>query len=218
MADITDYTGLVTSEHKPRPKFMATVAALAQPFVDLQNFYESLPDAFDLDKAIGVQLDAVGMWVGISRKVATPLTNVYFSLDTPGLGLDEGSLKGPFDPDAGITSLDDDTYRLLLRAKIAANSWDGTIPSAAAILNSLFQNITIFIQDNQDMTMTMGISGNLPSAVFLALFTGGYLPLKPAGVLVTRYVTSQSGAPIFGLDVQNQYIAGLDTGALATLV
>ncbi|MGH8786840.1 MAG: DUF2612 domain-containing protein [Cupriavidus necator] len=218
MADLTDYTGLITSEHNQRPKFMAVVAALAQPMVDLMTLLSGMPDRFDLDQAVGVQQDDVGRWVGISRRVATPLTGVYFSFDTPGVGFDQGSWKGPFDPDTGLTLLDDDTYRLVLRAKIGANHWDGTLESSAAILNAIFNGDTyVFIQDNQDMSMTIGVAGKVPSAVFLALLEGGYIPLKPEGVRVNFViVTSVDGAPIFGFDVENQFVAGLDVGAWGT--
>ena len=138
MAQLTDYTDLVTSEHSDKPRFMATLSAVAQCFVDLQNGLIDIPDEFDLDNAVGVQLDAVGLWVGISRKVNTPLAGVYFSFDTAGLGFDQGVWQGPFDPTTGVTSLDDDTYRLLLRAKIGANHWDGTLGTSAAILNAIF--------------------------------------------------------------------------------
>ena len=94
----------------------------------------------------------------------------------------------------------DDTYRVLIRAKIGANHWDGTLGTSAAILDQIFDNGTnVFIQDNQDMTMTFGVSGAIPSAVLLALLKGGYIPLKPEGVLVNSYiVTSSTGASIFG--------------------
>lgn len=218
MADLTDYTGLITSEHNQRPKFMAVVETLAKPMVALQNLLGGMPDAFDLDKAVGVQLDAVGLWVGISRRVATPLTGVYFSFDTAGVGFDQGNWKGPFDPDTGLTLLDDDTYRLVLRAKIGANHWDGTLGSTAAILNSIFSGDTfVFIQDNQDMSMTIGVAGKVPSAVFLALLDGGYIPLKPEGVRINFViVTSVDGAPMFGFDVGNQFVAGFDVGAWGT--
>lgn len=218
MADLDDYSDLVTSEHNQRPKFMAVVAALAQPMVDLQNVLASMPGKYDLDEAVGVQLDAVGEWVGISRNVNTPLTGVYFSLDTEGLGFDQGNWKGPFDPDTGLTRLDDDSYRLVIRAKIGANHWDGTLGSSAEILNSIFNGDTyVFIQDNQDMSMTIGISGVIPSAVFLALLANGLIPLKPEGVRVNIViVTSVDGAPIFGFDMSNDLVAGFDTGAWAT--
>ena len=215
MTDVSKYTGLITSQHASAPRFMAMVAAICQPFVDLQNLLESIPARYDLDHAVGAQLDAVGAWAGISRQISTPLQQVYFSLDTPGLGFDQGSWKGPFDPDNGLISLDDETYRLLIRAKIGANGWDGTLGSSAAILNSIFGGggSHVFIQDNGDMTITIGVAGTTPSAVSKALLTGGYIPLKPATVQANYTFASASGTPLFGFDVENQYIAGFDTGS-----
>lgn len=215
MADITKYTDRITSEHNRQQDFMAVVEVLAKPMVDLQNLLGSMPGKFDLDAAVDAQLDDVGLWVGISRNVPVPLAGVYFSFDIDGLGFDQGNWKGPFDPDTGLTRLDDDTYRLVIRAKIGANHWDGTLGSSKAILDSIFGGGTfVFIQDNQDMTMTIGIAGKIPSAVFLALLANGIIPLKPEGVGVKfTIVTSVDGAAIFGFDVQNDLIAGFDVGA-----
>ena len=216
MAQVSDYTGLVTSEHADKPKFMAMLAAVSQCFVDHQNELNAFVSDFDLNEAIGAQLDILGKWVGISRNIETPISGVYFSLDTYGVGFDQGVWQGPFDPSAGIVSMDDDTYRLIIRAKIAANHWDGTIGSAAAILDNIFGSSTyVFIQDNQDMSMTVGLSGNLPSALFVALFGGGYIPLKPEGVLTNYVATSVNGDPCFGFDVENPYISGFDVGSWA---
>jgi len=217
MATVDDYTGLITSEHNQKPKFMATVGALVQGHADLTNALQAMPGAFDLDAAVGVQLDAVGQWVGITRNVATPLTGVYFSLDVDGLGFDVGVWQGPYDPDSGITSLDDDTYRLLIRAKIAANSWDGTLGGSARILQIIFpasSGTKIFIVDNGDMSIDIAISGAIPSLLFLALLFGGYIPIKPEGVHINGYyVTTEYGSPLFGFDVDNDYIGGFDRGA-----
>ncbi|WP_321853109.1 DUF2612 domain-containing protein [Burkholderia cenocepacia] len=215
MADLTEYTALITSEHSDKPRFMATIAALVQPVVDQMNVLESMPSKFDLDNAVGVQLDDVGLWVGVSRKIRTPLTGIYFSFDIAGLGFDQGTWKGPFDPDTGLTVLDDDTYRLVIRAKIGANHWDGTLEQSAAILNSIFDTDThVFIEDHQDMSMTIGIAGKVPPATFLALLSGGYIPLKPEGVRVNyTIVTTVDGSPLFGFDMSNQLVAGFDVGA-----
>ncbi|GMG90650.1 hypothetical protein Cmtc_18700 [Cupriavidus sp. TKC] len=218
MADLATYTDLITSEHNQQQDFMAVVEALAQPMVGLQNLLGSMPGKFDLDNAVGVQLDDVGAWVGISRNISTPLTGVYFSLDTAGLGFDQGSWKGPFDPDTGLTRLDDETYRLVIWAKIGANHWDGTLESSKAILDSIFGGGTfVFIQDNQDMSMTIGVAGQVPSAVFLALLSGGYIPLKPEGVRIdVVIVTSIDGAAIFGFDMDNSLVGGFDEGVWGT--
>jgi hypothetical protein len=219
MGDLNDYTPLITSEHCDKPRFMATIVAVVQPLVDQMNLLASMPDKFDLDTAIGAQLDVIGLWVGASRKILTPLTEIYFSFDTDGLGFDQGSWKGPFDPDTGQTTLDDGTYRLVIRAKIGANRWDGTLESSAAILNSVFGFDThVFIEDHQDMSMTIDVAGKVPSAVFLALLAGGHVPLKPEGVRVDyTIVTSADSAPLLGFDMDNEYVSGLDVGAWGEL-
>lgn len=218
MAELSDYLALVTTEHSDKPKYMAMLQAVLGPMVDALNASQELPADFDLDSAVGAQLDIVGLWVGISRRVKTPLVGVYFSLDTAGLGFDFGAWKGPFDPDSGVVELDDETYRILIRAKIGANHWDGTLGASKKILDLVFSGETfVFIQDNQDMSMTIGVSGAPPSSISLALLTGGYIPIKPEGVRVDYYIVTSTDGPLFGFDVTNEYVAGLDQGSWGTM-
>lgn len=217
-ADITPYLDLITSEHRAQPKFTAMLAAMLQPVADAGDLVGSLPDAFDLDTAVGAQLDVVGQWVGVSRILKTPLSNVYFSLDSDTLGLDFGSLQGPFDPDTGLVSLPDDSYRVLLRARIIANQWDGTIPGAYAAWVELFgaAGINVIIQNTAVMHIIYGLTGPYPDAITIALFTGGYLDLKPAGVLIDSYEVNS--LPYFALDIDTPPFGGLDDGAFGILV
>ncbi len=214
MATISEYLDLIGAYHRGRPKFVAMIQAEVAPVVAQQEFLARLPLDFDLDVAIGAQLDVVGEWVGRSRFVTTPIPGVYFSFDDPLLGFDLGVWKGPYDTGDALTRLDDETYRILLRAKIAANSWDGTLPGAKAALSILFPDgdTDVFIIDNQDMTMTFGVSGVVPSILFIALLADGYIPLKPEGVRADYLIVTEPG-PLFGFDVENEFIAGFDTGA-----
>lgn len=220
MPPLSTYTARITSEHSLQPNYMAAIALTLQPFADASAFLASLPTAFDLDIAIGAQLDAVGQWVGISRRIATPIAGVYFSLDTAGLGFDQGVWQGPFDPTEGLVSLDDNSYRTLLRAKIAANNWDGTLAGALAVLSLVLIGKTglLYIEDRQDMSMIIGLAGTLPDAVTQALISPRYLHVTPAGVHADFLRTSSSGSPIFGFDVDNSYIGGFDNGAWAVAV
>lgn len=211
-----DYTTLITSEHQDKPKFKALVAAVAGAFGDTRTVFSRIVSDYDLDVAVGDQLDAIGLWVGLARYISIPMA-VYFSFDTAGLGFDQGNWKGPFDPDTGLTRLDDSTYLTMIRAKIGANNWDGTAGTMLAIFQRAFVGTGTlpFVTDNQDMTMTIGLSGVSPPALLKSLLTNGYLPLKPAGVKVNYLQTSVSGTPLFGFDINNQYIGGFDTGAFA---
>ncbi|WP_448952119.1 DUF2612 domain-containing protein [Labrys neptuniae] len=138
MAQIDTYLDRVTPYWRGKAKFMATLRAVLQPFVDANNVIGGLPADFDLDDAVGVQLDAVGIRVGCSRLIPVPLPDTWFSFDNDLYGFDRAPWKGPFDSGTSFSRLDDDTYRRLLRAKILANQWDGTIPAAQAALDAFF--------------------------------------------------------------------------------
>ena len=217
--NVTPFTSLITSEHQ-KPNFVAVVTAITQGHADNIALLAQLSSYFDLDQAIGSQLDAVGLWVGISRNLTIPLTGVYFSADTEGVGFDQGTIWQPFDPVTQLDALPDSYYRMLLQAKIAANNWDGTVPEAYDIWNTIFAGpgTGILIQDNQDMTMEYALTGPLPDAVTLALLENGYLDLRPAGVAINNYWTpSVPGAPYFGADAENSSIAGFDVGQIGLL-
>ena len=215
---VTQYENLIVPEHHGQPNFTATIDLSVQPFVDEQNLLNEYPLLFDLDSAAGVQLDAVGVRVGRSRQVAVPLTNVYFSWDTPSLGWDQGYWQGPFDPSTGVVSLDDATYRLLLRTVIITNTWNGTVNGAAPALAVIFNNTLtpgtlIFIYNGMDMTETIGIAGEVPPVIFQALLASGEIPLVPAGVRVNYTMISNLTGPLFGFDIENAYVSGWDVGS-----
>lgn len=220
---VSNYTSLVTSEYANSPNFLSTIQVSVQPFVDGQNVLLGMPEGYDIDNAVGVQLDAVGLWVGISRYLDVPLTDVYFSWDTTGLGWDQGYWKGQFDPSQGVSALTDSVYRVVLLAKAAANFWDGTLPGAASALANIFNSSNtpgtlLYVEDNQNMSMTFGLAGTQPSVIYQALLTSGRFSLQPGGIVVNYVMTSVSGSPVFGLDSSGSYVAGLDLGAWAVSI
>ena len=214
-ASTSTYLALVPSENASKPNLTAAIAALCQPFVDEQNQFAYMMGAFNLDTAVGVQLDAVGQWIGISRALAVPLPNVYFSFDTSALGWDQGTWQGPNDSSTGQVSLADDAYRTLLRAKIGLNTWDGTMASLVTILNEVFVGSAalIFVTDNQNMTISVSVAGPLPTAVQLALLRSGLVVPCPSGVMMNYFVTSINNTPLFGFDIESSYISGWDVGS-----
>lgn len=207
------YTQLITSEHATKPKFVAAVAASTQPFIDIQQTLLGLISDFDLDQAVGVQLDQVGQWVGQTRRIQTALTGVYFSWGTLGVGWGQGVWKGQFDPTTGLVTLNDTFYRLLLRAVISLNTWDGTTPTAAAAIAPLFPDNHVYIQDNFDMTISVAVAGPPVNPVAGALLTGGYLALRAVTVGVRYYFASVDDGPVFGWGVSNDFIGGWGEGS-----
>lgn len=173
-----DYQARVTSEHNLRPKYMAVVALTVQPFVDNQALLATLPTLFDLDVAVGQQLDYLGAWVGEARG-----------------------------------ALDDTTYRVLLQALVAINHWDGTVPGIYNIWSTVFGGASILVADNKDMTMFIVFVTQSFTPAELVLLHAGAFDLRPAGVkMLGYYQPSVAGHPVFGLDVENSNISGLDVG------
>lgn len=146
---VLDYLlGLITAQHNQQPLYMQTVALSVNPFIESQNTSNSYWTLFDLDTAVGQQEDMLGEWVGISRFVSIP-SRVFFTLDASDVGLDKGRWFTPYETDQELVRLDDEQYRLLLRAKIVANYWDGTIPGAYDAWDTLFAGtgLEVLIQD-----------------------------------------------------------------------
>lgn len=209
------YLDLVTSEHK-KTKFLKLVDLLTKGFYENSLLLGNLASYFDIDLAIGKQLDVIGQWVGISRVIQIPLTGAFFSFNTNGLGWDEGYWNQSLG--STDTSLSDDAYRRVLKARIALNMWDGTINSAVQALQIALPNNHIFIQDGGCssfgviMQMNVYISGNL-DPIDQALITKGYYDFRPSGVKISSYKYSKILAAV---NIQAPGLNGVNIGMLAT--
>jgi len=298
MRTLEQYLDFITSEHQNKPKFAASLAAAVGPLADLQAFLQTVPSLFDLDNAIGVQLDATGLWIGRRRFIPQPLPNMWFSFDTPFKGFDEGFWKGPFDVGTMLDRLDDNTFRRLLRAKILSNNWDGTIPSAQFIIDTFFglalpprpitpvdfdsefttdfniltgypdfnsdfnsdfaidvpspispgthilvddeadvsttrsffafddpargcdgpavwfqEGMTISTLPSLNMRVTVAVAGKIPPIVDLEILAQNLIPLSIGGVDQRVRVVTVDNTPLFGFDLDNEYVAGFGSGS-----
>ena len=92
--------------------------------------------------------------------VQTGFPEAYALESAAGNQLDTlGELLGVPRPSASVTDAD---YRFLLRARIAANHWDGTNGSLPAVLALAFPGMDASLIDNQDGTVTLSLSGDAP--------------------------------------------------------
>ncbi|CAI1019412.1 Protein of uncharacterised function (DUF2612) [Serratia ficaria] len=180
------YTARIPAYHCQFPKYYATVNAVTEAFSRQQDSIRGIVLAFDLDNAIGAQLDVIGLWVGRGRRIRAPTVNHYFSFDVLELGFDLGSWRGRYDSGDAYIDLDDDTYRTVLRAKIGANNWDGTVETLPAVLAAIYPDggIEISFTDNLDMSMTVTARGAVIPAITKEIIRQGYLSIKPMGIAV----------------------------------
>lgn len=218
------YTDLITNYHRTKPLFTEHVDLSTRPLADAASAMDDLLTAFDIDKAVGEQLDILGEWIGRSRTVAVPISGVYFAFDTDGLGWDQGVWQGPYDPDAGYTRLSDETYRIILKTKIAINNWDGTNDALKDILDNALagSGLKMQIVDGQDMTVSLWVFPeqdiSLVSQELIAAIRQGYLTVKAAGVYagsvqIPSVITPSEGSTFFGFDMDNGFISGFDSGS-----
>jgi hypothetical protein len=215
MSTVLEYLNLITSEHRQKPRFTAMVQVGAGASVHVQDLLDAMIPLFDVDLAEGQQLDVLGQWVGISRDIPIPIPGLYFSWDQPSdLGWDFGIWR-PFNEPTEITSLPDDVYRTFIKAKIAANKWDGSLINMYEVWDSVFTDITIFIVDNQDMSYNIGFQGRPVDSLTLALIQQGYLPLKPEGVRVNVIYSPVDSGKMFSWDVDNTLFGGWDESSWA---
>lgn len=215
---MSKYTEKITNYHVTKNLFPQHIDLITRPFTDTSGVMTDMRRKFDLDSAEGEQLDIVGLWVGRDRNVTTPIANVYFSWDTDGLGWGQGNWQGPYDPDNGFTALSDDVYRLVLKAQIAINQWDGTVGGLEDLLEEIFEGTGIEMQiiDNMDMSITInaialnGIDNT--SAELIEVIKSGALTVKAAGVRVKSLDVIDPAHPLFGFDIEDTAIAGFDNG------
>jgi hypothetical protein len=188
--------------------------------IALQNLYSSIPAEYDLDNAVGSQLDVIGQWVGISRILDSPIKNVYFSFDIPNLGFDNGLWMGPYDPSTGLVNLPDDYYRLVIKAKILNNHWDGTKGQAYNIIQTIFEpyGFLFYIKDNADLTIDFGLlTLNSENSLIVGLLRQGKFNIKPAGIRVGYYESLSEPGRMFSFDLSNDYFGGFDESNWAVL-
>lgn len=181
------YLAKITSQYQNSPKFLAWLMEPLQILDDITTVAYNTYSAFDLDYAVGSQLDILGAIVGASRTVK-------------------------FTPHGGVSPvLDDKTYRILILATLGADFWDGTIDSLQALWKSLFPSGSLTIQDHQDMSFTVIMSGAFTS-IIQDLIMQDYIVPRPEGVLI-NYVFSD--LPLFGCDLNNAFVAGVDLGHMS---
>lgn len=181
---VSYYDKLLTSEYYQATKFHLWLQAVLNIANDITTCLASITEAFDLDLAVGAQLDILGQIVGVGRILSFQPT------------------------DGSSPTLDDATYRILIRATIANNRWDGKIGSLYPLWDVIFPGGQILIVDNQNMTATIIITGNMTSIV-QDLITHGLIVPRPQAV---AYNYLFGTLPIFGFDIETNIISGFDVG------
>lgn len=184
------YRRLLTSEYKTRPRLTSWLLWLISEGLTYNGVLQEILQAFDLEKAEGVQLDTLGKIAGVGR-----LLNFY--------------------PSGGESPLmDDDTYRLVIKARLIQNLWKGTLDELYSAWAVLFPGIYLQIQDLQTqgpgdaMTYNVVIMGEF-TQLMRELIVNGYIVPKPEGVRINNLlITDTTGKPLFAYDLNDADYSG----------
>ena len=176
---LSPYLNLITSQHRDKPDYIALLSKLLQTHEGAFQLAMGLDQDFDLDAAVGRQLDAVGQLAGVSRY------------------LDDWALA-------------DEEYRVLIKAAIVKNAWNGQVYTIYDLWEAIFPHLELLIQDNQDMSMTVYIVGKATNAEKSMILSGYVIP-KPNTVRI-KYQFLRPGAKVFAWNVNNPYFGPWDEG------
>lgn len=207
MSLIEDTSNLLIKQYWEKPKAKAEIEMLAASWDKARALLAMLDPAFDLDNAVGAQLDVLGRIVGISRSVPGIIPKIYFGFsinpDSKGFSdkFDPLRAGGPFFDKFSIPftslQLDDNDYRFFIRVKASLNRASAYLKSNEyisiqdVILNA-FQG-RAYVVDNLDMTLTLYVSP-LVTLDRLRLIQALNLLPKPQAVRYKVLVQAEPGA------------------------
>lgn len=207
---IAYYTNLLIIQYNNKPKARATVGAIAEQAL-AGGVYTDVRDAFDIETAVGKQLDVIGKYVGVDRTYQGQEWNGgFFSLgeyteppvdelkigfsDYSDFDTKEGAFLDYSDIVSGDNFLNDADYRNLIRLKIFLNN-----------SNFSHKEIDDFLANNFGGSIIADSSGDMRMLFFVpttqvtftqVVISKGLLPV-PMAVGVHSLISRDS--PMFGL-------------------
>jgi hypothetical protein len=156
---VQDYLNLVIPQHRTKAKFSAWLTVKLGMLQNVNTILGAVAAAYDLDNAVGTQLDILGKILGMSRLL-------------------------PFQPASGASpTLTDTYYRLVLRAKIMSNQWDGTREGYDEMIATIFAAYPIGVIDYADMSMDVILFLAEADPMISDLLVSGYLFPVPVGIV-----------------------------------
>lgn len=186
-----------TEDH---PVFDKYLQLLLAGKIELQEVFRQLMQERSIDTAIGAQLDIIGDIVGQPRELIDTALLTYFAyqgypnaesfgdLTDPSAG---GFYRGLNDPLAGNTLLNDEQYRLFIKAKIIKNSTNVTPTQFIEFIQFVFgiEASVVVAEGNAEFTVMLGRELSSFEKVLLnyVSYSSGYpsrfVP-KPIGVRI----------------------------------
>lgn len=194
----------LATQFRESVNLIAYIKALISEANDLEQVFCDLLEKRWIDTAEGVNLDIVGSIVGQTRDFIDAEIFDYFGFDDDPIAQSFGSVNDPSvggrfiavgEATTGIRQLDDEEYRLFIRARIARNSTASTPEDIIAQIRFVFNSPLVVFMDG-DTRYEVSIGRILTLNEKSILQDTDIIP-KTAGVLAS-YVTEFDSDDFFG--------------------
>ncbi len=163
------YSKLLILQYLQKPKARATVEGVVTPVI-MDQLPTKIQGAFALESAVGVQLDVIGKYVGVTR--------------------DGYSFTGPI-------VLNDADYRTLIKIKIIQNNSGSSLATIQQFLFDNF-NMTVFVVDYQSMRLSYLIDPAIGSLELAQVLVTKKLLPKPMAVQLSSIIYTPFITTLFG--------------------
>lgn len=160
---VSDYTALITSQHRQKQNYIAMIKAVSNPIVGCFNFLNNVNSFYDVDTAPDPYLQTLARWTGTPLVIPGASELEYFGFVDQEMALTFGetgdpSVGGYFRESGqsgtgGLTPTGD-LLRQLIKAKILKNKSTGNINEAKEILVFVLSHDQFTVKDNLNMTVT----------------------------------------------------------------
>lgn len=208
------------TQYRESDNLIAYIRALIDESDNLESVLQSLLTERFIDLAIGVQLDILGILVGQDRNIINANILKYFGF------LDGGQHVGGFgfkfyvagDPLFSNFESDDETYRLLIRARAIRNRFDGTIEGMIEFVKFAFGAAYCVVIEQENATADI-IIGTFLTDQQKALINfsddNNFMP-KPAGVAFNYFDASPLGIFGFAANPTPGLVVGFGQGSFVS--
>lgn len=187
------YIELLIIQYKNKPNARGTISAYITALMIYQIAID-VRDGYDIDTAVGVQLDILGKYTGVNRVVTgVDFTRTYWGFLTyaetpPKIGISgfanysnnpDVQTRSYYEEGGNVLELTDEEYRLFQRLKIRQNYSNASLKDIDDLLMALF-NGTANVADDGTMNLVYTFSANQTRIVTIAN-SEGLIP-RPMGV------------------------------------
>lgn len=168
--DIIDYyANLLILQYKGKPNAYATIQAAVTPII-MDQLPDQVQNAFEIGTAVGVQLDILGKYVGVTRT--------------------GNGFTGPI-------TLDDADFATLITLAIFQNNAGSSLAQIQQLIANFFAG-QMFVFDFKDMSMGYYINSSIGTLDLIELFITENLLPKPMGVALKATIVGPVIDNFFG--------------------